>query len=125
MDGYVALLRRLRHQEGPLYAPRFDRDLEESIGSAIRVEPDVPLLITEGNYLLHHEQGWSAVREVLDEIWYLELDGEERRRRLVERRLGHGDTPEHAGHWVANVDEPNAVLIAGTRHRADRIVRME
>jgi len=26
---------------------------------------------------------------------------------------------------VANVDEPNAVLIAGTRHRADRIVLME
>ena len=96
VDGYLALLRRLRSQRSALYAPRFDRDLEESIGSAVRVEPAVPLVITEGNYLLHDEHGWEAVRAELDEVWYLDLDDAERRRRLIGRRLGHGDTPEHA-----------------------------
>jgi len=124
VDGYVTLLRRLQHQDGPLYAPRFDRDLEESIGSAILVQPDVPLVVTEGNYLLHDEFGWSAVRDLLDETWYLELDGEERRRRLVQRRLVHGDTREHAEHWVAQVDEPNALLVAAGRPRADATVVM-
>ena len=43
VDGYVTLLARLRGQSSALYAPRFDRDLEESIGSAVLVEPSVPL----------------------------------------------------------------------------------
>ena len=124
VDGYLALLRRLRSQRSALYAPRFDRDLEESIGSAVRVEPAVPLVITEGNYLLHDEHGWEAVRAELDEVWYLDLDDAERRRRLIGRRLGHGDTPEHATYWVNVVDEPNAQLVAAARSRADRVVRI-
>lgn len=122
VDGYVALLARLRSQSGPLYAPRFDRELEESIGSAVRVEPWTPLVVTEGNYLLYDGPGWDAVRPLLDEVWYLELDDVERRRRLVQRRLGHGDALEHARFWVETVDEPNAALVAGTRQRADSVV---
>src|ERR1039458_964886 len=49
--GYVGLLRRLRDPgEGVVYAPRFDRGIEDSIANAIPVPPDVPLVITEGNY---------------------------------------------------------------------------
>ncbi|MFT4294972.1 MAG: nucleoside/nucleotide kinase family protein [Micropruina sp.] len=124
VDGYLTLLQRLRTQTAPLYAPRFDRDLEESIGSAVRVEPAVPLVVTEGNYLLLDADGWEGVRTRLDEVWYLQLDDAERRRRLVLRRLGHGDTPEHAEHWVSSVDEPNARRVAATRHLADRVVTM-
>ena len=41
--GYVALLRRLRDPaEGVVYAPRFERDIEDSIANAIPVPPDVP-----------------------------------------------------------------------------------
>ena len=51
--GYVHLLRRLRARDEPVvYAPRFDRSLEESIGSAVPVPAEVPLIVTEGNYLL-------------------------------------------------------------------------
>lgn len=124
IDGYLTLLRRLRTQQTPLYAPRFDRDLEESIGSAVRVAPELPLVVTEGNYLLLDDHGWSDVRTELDEVWYLRLDDAERRRRLVRRRLGHGDTAEHAEHWVASVDEPNAARVASTRRLADLIVEM-
>lgn len=124
VDGYTTLLSRLRTQEAPLYAPRFDRDLEESIGSAVLVDPGVPLVVTEGNYLLFDDHGWDAVRPLLDEVWFLDLDGAERRRRLVHRRLGHGDTAEHAEFWVHTVDEANADLVSATRDRADRVVLM-
>ena len=125
VDGYVRLLTRLRAQSGPLYAPRFDRELEESIGSAVLVEAGTALVVTEGNYLLHDEFGWDEVRPQLDEVWYLHLNDAERRRRLVQRRLDHGDTVEHAAHWVEHVDEPNAVLVAATRHRADAVVVLD
>ncbi len=124
VDGYVTLLRRLRRQDHPLYAPLFDRDLEESIGSAVLIEPEVPLVVTEGNYLLFDENGWGAVRSELDEVWYLQVDDVERRRRLVHRRLGHGDNPEHAEQWVHTVDEANALRVAASRDRADYIVEM-
>ena len=124
VDGYVTLLHRLRSQQAVLYAPLFDRDIEESIGSAVRVAPEVPLVVTEGNYLLFDDHGWGGVRPELDEVWCLRLDDAERRRRLIRRRLGHGDTPEHAEHWVFSVDEPNAARVAGTRGRADVVVEM-
>ncbi len=54
--GYVALLRRLRDaSDDVVYAPRFDRDLEEPIAGAVRIGREVPLVVTEGNYLLVDE----------------------------------------------------------------------
>src|SRR5438309_3286446 len=51
--GYVALLRRLReHAQEVVYAPEFRRQIEEPVAGAIPVPPDVPLIVTEGNYLL-------------------------------------------------------------------------
>ena len=75
--GFVHLLRRLHDDdEAVVYAPRFDRSLEESIGSAVPVPAAVPLLIVEGNYLLYDEPGWNDVAGLLDECWYLD-PGEE------------------------------------------------
>lgn len=125
VDGYVALLARLSTPAtGTVYAPRFDRDLEESVGSAVAVDPHVRLVITEGNYLLHDGNGWNAVRPFLDEVWYLDVEPEERRRRLTARRMGHGHPADEASAWVRDVDEPNARIVENGRLRADLIVRI-
>lgn len=125
VDGYVALLARLAAQaEGTVYAPRFDRAWEESIGSAIPVSADVPLVITEGNYLLHDEHGWDAVAAHLDEIWFLDIEADERARRLVARRLSHGHPAHEAAAWVRDVDERNALVVERARDRADLVVRV-
>jgi pantothenate kinase len=116
-DGYVALLRRLRAGED-VWAPVFDRHLEEPVGSAVHVGPAVEVVITEGNYLLL----WDAVRPLLDAVWYVEVDDETRRARLHARHVEHGRTPEQATAWMAATDEPNAALIARTRDRADAVV---
>lgn len=40
VDGYVHLLRRLRsRQAGTVYAPDFDRDLDEPVAAGIAVPP--------------------------------------------------------------------------------------
>lgn len=125
VDGYVALLGRLRSQrDGVLYAPRFDRGLEESIGSAIPVSADVPLVVTEGNYLLNDEHGWRAVAANLDETWFLDIDADERRLRLVTRRASFGHAPDAAAAWVDHVDVPNALLVEAGRERADLIIHV-
>ncbi|WP_226346564.1 nucleoside/nucleotide kinase family protein [Agilicoccus flavus] len=122
--GYAALLRRLRDQQPGevVYAPYFDRSLEESIGSAVRVEADVPLVITEGNYLLADTGAWPSARAALDETWYLRTDDELRLAWLIARHVEFGKTPDEAEEWVMRSDEVNARFIATTAHRADLVV---
>ena len=125
IDGYLALLRRLRQpSETVIYAPRFDRGLEESIGSAIPVSPETPLVSTEGNYLLLDAPGWCAVADYLDESWYLEVPEDLRMSRLVTRRQTYGDAVPDARAWVATVDEPNAAVVESSRERADICVML-
>lgn len=121
--GYVALLRRLRHQEDAetVYAPLFERSLEEPIAGAIAIHSQTPLIITEGNYLLLQQGPWAQVQALLDETWYVEVDGALRQARLVERHRHFGRSQQAAEDWVANTDEPNARLIAATAARADVI----
>ncbi|MER5874128.1 nucleoside/nucleotide kinase family protein [Streptomyces sp. NPDC002044] len=121
--GYTALLRRLREPAaGTVYAPAFDRSLEEPVAGSIPVGPRVPLVITEGNYLLYDAGEWAGVRELLDEAWYLAPDDGRRIARLVARHVRHGKDPAGARAWVARSDEANARLIAPGRDRADLVL---
>ncbi|MVA75862.1 nucleoside/nucleotide kinase family protein [Auraticoccus sp. F435] len=123
VDGYLHLLRRLRAAREPVvHAPDFDRALEEPIGSAIPVHRAVPLVVTEGNYLLTTEGSWGGVAALLDECWYLELDDEVRLDRLTRRHEQHGKAPEAAAGWARGTDQRNAELVARSRDRADLVV---
>lgn len=123
--GFVALLRRLRYPApDAVYAPAFDRHLEEPIAGSIRVAPDVPLILVEGNYLLLDDGAWGQVAWLLDECWYVEMDEPVRIERLIARHVAHGRTPDEAREWVLRSDEANAAVIAATRWRADLVVRL-
>jgi pantothenate kinase len=121
--GYAALLRRLRDDgDDVVYAPGFPRTLEQPLAGAIPVPPSARLIITEGNYLLLADHGWSWVRPQLDEVWYADLDADERLRRLVARHVRFGKEPAAATAWTTGTDERNAVLVSATRSHADLIV---
>jgi pantothenate kinase len=123
--GYANLLHRLRTNREPVvYAPVFDRGLEESIGSAIPVAREAPLVITEGNYLLLDAEGWRESREQIDEVWYLDVDEDERKRRLVRRHEAFGKPQEEAKAWATGSDQRNADVVEGTRGRADLIINL-
>ena len=122
--GYAHLLRRIRDQQPgeTVYAPEYRRELEEGIAGAIAVQASTPLVITEGNYLLLEDGGWDAVRAVLDEVWFLDIDSALRQQRLLERHMRFGRSREDALAWIAGTDEPNAQRIERSRHRADWVV---
>ncbi|MBI4026810.1 MAG: nucleoside/nucleotide kinase family protein [Verrucomicrobia bacterium] len=121
--GYTMLLKRIRNEpHSIIYHPVFHREIEESITAEGVVSPDVDLVISEGNYLLHPQDGWGGVRELLDESWYVEVDDEVRVKRLIQRRLGLGNTMEEAVAWTTGSDEVNAQIIGKTRQFADVIV---
>jgi pantothenate kinase len=121
--GYLALLRRLKADEPPIvYAPAFERDLEQPLAGAIPVPPAARLVLTEGNYLLLDAEPWPAIAAELQEVWFCAPDEETRRTRLVARHVAFGKEPASAAHWVRDVDERNAQLIAESQARADLIV---
>ncbi|MBP3035459.1 nucleoside/nucleotide kinase family protein [Arthrobacter sp. zg-ZUI100] len=125
--GYAALLHRLRfqtEQEPVIYAPDFQRDLEEPIGSALPVHCTVPLVITEGNYLLQPDGHWPRARAALDQVWYLDADDDIRRQRLIRRHAAFGKTPEQAREWALGSDEANAGLITAHAGQADLVLRL-
>ncbi|HEU0257315.1 MAG TPA: nucleoside/nucleotide kinase family protein, partial [Microbacteriaceae bacterium] len=125
-DGYVALLARLRRRDAAVvYAPAFRRGLEDPMAAAIAIPRHVPVVITEGNYLLCHDRSWAAVRTLLDEVWYIEARGQTRTARLVARHTAFGMTPEQASAWAAETDAANARLVESTRGAADRVVLWE
>ena len=121
--GYAALLRRLRStQEHVVYAPGFERELEQPLAGAIAVAPQVRVVITEGNYLLLAEPGWEAAGAEMDAVWFVEVDAGTRARRLHARHVAFGKTPDEADAWSAAVDEPNAARVEATRKHADRVL---
>ncbi|MFC4071487.1 nucleoside/nucleotide kinase family protein [Actinoplanes subglobosus] len=121
--GYAALLRRLLDdRDEMIYAPGFERVLEQPIAGSIGVPREARLIITEGNYLLLDQPRWTPVRELLTEVWYTDLENGERLRRLIERHVRFGKPREAAVAWATGTDERNAELIIPTRERADVIV---
>jgi pantothenate kinase len=121
--GYLSLLRRLvRRDEPVVYAPAFRRTLDEPVAASIAVPAEVPLVITEGNYLLAELEPWKEVRAQLDEVWFVDTPPALRLKRLVERHVRFGMDRAAAVAWATGPDEANAVLIQATRPAADRVI---
>ena len=122
--GFVHLLTRLRAvPDGEVvYAPEFNRTLNESIGSAIPVPPSVRVVVIEGNYLLLPDPPWTPVRTLLDLVLYIDAPTPTRVEALLRRQRSRGLDRPAAHDWVQRSDEANAALIATTRGRADRVL---
>ena len=121
--GYAALLERLTARpHDTVYAPSFDRDLEQPLAGAIAVLPEVEVVVTEGNYLLLDRPEWREVRSAVDEVWHVRSDDRQRLDRLVARHVKFGKDPAEARAWVERVDEPNARLVEASADRADRLL---
>ncbi|WP_019818861.1 nucleoside/nucleotide kinase family protein [Saccharomonospora saliphila] len=121
--GYVHLIRRLAEGTEPVYAPEFRREVEEPIACAVPVPPSVRLVITEGNYLLLDTEPWNALRGLIDEVWFLQPDEDDRIARLVSRHRRFGRSLVEAQQRARGSDQRNADLIAPSAERADLVVR--
>lgn len=121
--GYAALLARIAAGEA-VWAPAFERDLEQPIAQAIFVPAEARIIISEGNYLLLPAPGWRAVASWFDEVWFCRLDDRVRRARLISRHIEFGKTPDEARAWVDRLDQANARLVAATAPAADLLIRL-
>ncbi|WP_051326021.1 nucleoside/nucleotide kinase family protein [Glycomyces tenuis] len=120
--GYRSLLGRIAaERDRVVYAPAFDRRIEEPVAGSIPVPPETAVAVTEGNYLLDPDEPWGEVRRELTEVWYCELDEPIRLARLAARHERFGKSAEATRAWIEAVDEPNARRIRKGRDRADLV----
>lgn len=121
--GFVGLLERVRREtDHPVYAPSFERAVDEPVAGEIAIAPVHAIVVVEGNYLLDESEPWRRVRGLLDEAWFCDADDDERMPRLVRRHTEAGRTPEAALAWATEVDGANARRIVSGRDRADLVV---
>ncbi|WP_220386677.1 nucleoside/nucleotide kinase family protein [Frankia sp. ArI3] len=123
--GYASLLARLR-AGGPqeVDAPSFSRLHDAPVPGAHRIPPTVRLVICEGNYLLLGTGAWAQVRACCDETWFLQVDEEVARTRLIARHTSGGRCGPAARQWVEQNDLNNLHLVDATAPRADYLVRL-
>lgn len=119
--GYAALLGRIAAGE-TVWAPGFERVLEQPIAQTIPVTAETRVVISEGNYLLLDESEWVAVRAWFDEVWFCMQDEAVRLDRLIARHVQFGKEPAAARAWVMRSDQANAELVLATAERAEKIV---
>jgi pantothenate kinase len=121
-DGYEALLKRLKTGNRDVAIPVFDRTVELSRAAAAIVPAEVKFVLTEGNYLLLDEEPWSRLTPLFDFTIFLEVPRDELERRLIQRWLDHGRTPEDGRNWVNSNDLPNVDRVLARRRQADLVV---
>ncbi|WIE58108.1 nucleoside/nucleotide kinase family protein [Curtobacterium sp. MCLR17_031] len=122
-DGYVALVRRLvTADEDVVWAPDFDRRVDEPVAGSIAVPRAARLVVSEGNYLLDDTAPWSALPALFTETWFCAVADDVRLDRLVGRHMRHGRDHDAARAWAVEVDGVNAARVAPTVIRASRTV---
>jgi pantothenate kinase len=121
--GYAHLLERVALEtDAPVYAPGFDRTLEQPLAAALVVLPAARLVITEGNYLLLDHPAWLRARRAMDRVWFVTSEETLRVERLVARHVEFGKSPHAAQAWVIGTDQPNADLVSPTAANADVVI---
>ena len=124
--GFASLLQRIRREKSvDVYYPVFDRSIEESIAAQGVVTKETKVVIVEGNYLLHDSGGWEVIAELLDELWFIDVDDAKRLERLIARHIAYGKSPVDAQSWSRGSDEVNARTIATGRSRAHAVIALD
>lgn len=120
-ESFLALVKKLREPICPetqtLYAPSFDHAIKDPIENDIAIAPSVRVVIFEGNYCALDKQPWKEAAEMMDELWFVDVDFEVARKRLIRRhvRAGIAQNEEEAARRADENDLVNGREIIDSR----------
>ena len=123
---FVNFLHHLKSAAGPVSGPGYSRKIEDTVDDAFTVQPEVRVLVVEGNYLLLPNPPWAGVRAMLDYAVFVDVPREIVRARLLKR---HGEeglfSEERNKAHIERNDLPNYDLVRSSMDRADVIFEMD
>ncbi|KAF1960299.1 P-loop containing nucleoside triphosphate hydrolase protein [Byssothecium circinans] len=128
-DSFLTLVKKLREPICPetqtLYAPSFDHAIKDPIADDIAIRSSVRLVIFEGNYLSLNKTPWKEAAELMDELWFVEVDFHVARNRLIYRHVkaGIAKDEEDAGKRADENDLVNGREILENRLEVHEVVQ--
>jgi pantothenate kinase len=118
--GLKSFLQRLKtNNEVQVTVPIFDRKLELSRGSAKIIKNTIPLIITEGNYLLLKQKPWSELQSYFDLTIMIKSSQKNLSKRLTERWKSFNYSKDIIKQKVFENDLPNARYVYENSIKAD------
>lgn len=127
-NSFLELVKDLRKPLLPesktLHAPSFDHAVKDPIADDIPIHPSSRVVIFEGNYLSLNKGRWKEAAELMDELWFVEVDFDTARRRLVERHVkaGIAKDEEEAGRRADESDLVNGKEIIDNRLEVQEVI---
>lgn len=94
--GFLALVKKCRQslcaETETIHAPSFDHALKDPVPDELKIAPMSRIVIFEGNYLSLGSGApeWKQAAELMDELWFVEVDIEVARNRLIKRHIASG-----------------------------------
>ena len=93
-EAFYDLVKTLREPLLPesktVYAPSFDHAIKDPVADDIPIHPSARVVLFEGNYLSLNKGLWKEAAELMDQLWFVEVDFEVAKRRLVDRHVKAG-----------------------------------
>lgn len=125
---FFSLVSRLREPLSPasmtLYAPSFDHAIKDPVENEIVIPVTARILLFEGSYLSLNKGLWKEAAGLMDEHWFVEVDFEVARRRLIKRHLKAGivKSETEANERVTQNDLVNGRVIVDNRMDVQEMV---
>lgn len=107
---YVEFVKLLRQPAiAVITAPSFDHALKDPTPHAVSIYPSHRLVVIEGLYSMLKHDIWEQSAQLMDERWWIQVDLEEARQRLVKRHVltGVAKDMEEAIWRAGQNDEPS------------------
>lgn len=130
-DSFLALVKKLREPILPetrtLYAPSFDHAKKDPIADDIPIAPSVRIVIFEGNYCSLNHGPWRDAAELMDELWFVDVDFQVARKRLIYRHVkaGIAQNEEEAAKRADENDLLNGEEIIHSRLDVHELIKSE
>lgn len=127
---FLALVKELRKPICPesetVYAPSFDHAVKDPVADDIPIRTDARIIMFEGNYLSLGSGAaeWKEAAEMMDELWFVDVDESVARQRLIARHVvsGIAKNEEEAGRRADENDLVNGREIIEGRMDVHEIV---
>ncbi|KAJ4030011.1 hypothetical protein NW761_011619 [Fusarium oxysporum] len=85
-----ALREPLTERTETIFAPSFDHALKDPVEKDIAISRETGIVILEGLYLTLNREPWKSAASLMDELWFINVDREIAKARLIKRHVASG-----------------------------------
>lgn len=117
--GLAEAVTRLRTEPDLVRLPVYDRRLHDPVADGNAILPITRIVLLEGNFLLSNDPAWQPVSSQLGPKCLVTCDPDAARKRVIDRHVRGGCTPDKARAQFESNDRLNTEAVQATVAEAD------